>query len=92
MAQDGFAVAGHSLIQSLTYGIVAGSITGLAAGLLTPLDFVAIENGNVTGILIEGLSGAASKWLWLGSLLSRRPSSPLVASSCGRTFRRGRIG
>ncbi|GEM_PF-2203342 len=66
----GFAVAGHSLIQSLTYGIVAGSITGLAAGLLTPSDFVAIENGNVTGILVEGLSGMFAVVLMIMVLMS----------------------
>ena len=66
----GFAVTGHSLMQSLTYGIVTGSITGVAAGLLTPRDFVAIENGNVSGILIEGVSGMFPVVLMIMVLMS----------------------
>jgi len=66
----GLAVTGCSLLQSLTYGIVAGSITGLAAGLLTPRDFVAIENGNVSGILVEGVSGMFAVALMIMVLMS----------------------
>lgn len=66
----GFAVTGHSLIQSLTYGIVAGAITGLGAGLLTPADFFAIDDGNVSGILLEGVSGMFAVVLMIMVLMS----------------------
>lgn len=49
------AVSGRSVFQSLLYGIITGSITGLASGLLTWSDFVSIEGRNVNGIIVDGV-------------------------------------
>jgi Na+/H+ antiporter NhaC len=51
------ALYGKSIYTALIWGIITGSVVGLISGILTPGSFVRLENGNVVGLIPEGIGG-----------------------------------
>ena len=51
------AVRGRSIFLALAGGIVSGAIVGFITGLLSPADFMQVVDGNVAGIITEGVGG-----------------------------------
>lgn len=47
----------RDLYLAITVGLIAGTITGLLAGLLTPRDIVSVDDGASTGYLVDGVAG-----------------------------------
>ncbi|QYJ80102.1 Na+/H+ antiporter NhaC family protein [Shewanella acanthi] len=52
----GCAVAGKSVYDSLTWGIVLGLVLALSTGLLTPHQLLYVEQRTVKGVLVEGVT------------------------------------
>ncbi len=50
------AIATRSLYKAITVGILLGSVTALAFGLIAPSDVVSVSGGEPTGFLVEGVS------------------------------------
>ncbi len=48
------AIAGRTVFEALTYGIIAGLFIALFTGLISPDQLLYIEGRNLRGILIEG--------------------------------------
>lgn len=51
------AMATRDIFMAVTVGLVLGSLTGLATGLLSPADIVGVTDGAPSGFLYAGVSG-----------------------------------
>lgn len=51
-----FAFKTKNLYLSATMGTIAGVIVGLVTGIMTPADIIAVENGTITGFIVDGLN------------------------------------
>jgi Na+/H+ antiporter NhaC len=51
------AVSGKPIYAALIWGIITGSVVGLASGIISPPDFINLKDGNVIGMIPEGIGG-----------------------------------
>ncbi|WP_339696228.1 Na+/H+ antiporter NhaC family protein [Celeribacter baekdonensis] len=51
------AMISRDIFLAVTVGLILGSLTGLATGLLSPSDIVGVSDGSPSGFLYSGVSG-----------------------------------
>ncbi len=58
-----------NIYLSATIGSISGAIVGLLTGIMTPSDILSVQDGAVSGFIIEGINGMVGTILFVYSLV-----------------------